>query len=439
MRGTDVRRGIARVALAAIFSVPSLVHAVTARATVVGDVYRVTTQSSFSGWNEVPAAVAGKSATKVTISGNSKIVFRERALRDPVGEGIRLYRVYDSVEYIRKTDKGNEKAGLRPAVRRVLLDPKQGGYLVYSPDVLLQFPELAMIDEHVHLRELETFLPTGELTAGRSWDASTSAIVELTGVDAVESGRVVCVVSGEIEINGRKFVQISANGRVVARSGPARARCDIRGGVYVDPSTGRFVSIRTIGRQETLGADDRVVSSLDVDYQVLVEPLAEDGDFAAADVSKLPSAPTPEMLQLVFDSPSHGVRFEHARHWLVQSVDPGRIVFAGPDVSFVVTAEADGKTPSTSDYFTQVEKFLKEQKIVANLVRPARESTSDAGRIGNFRYEATLKDRPSILDYWIVERKGRGATIAVNAAKSAAPERLGEVESIARRMSFAKP
>lgn len=401
-----------------------------------GESYRVTTQSTFSGWSAPPGGEDGKKPPRVEFSGSSKIVFRERALK-AAGDGrLRFLRLYEASDYVRKTAGGEERAALRPRVKRVLLDPDQAGYVIYSPDDRLQAPELAMIDEHARRPGLEAFLTSGELTPGRTWNAPSAAIMELTGVDEVASGVVVCKVEKVVEIGARRLLQISANGAVTARTGPARARCEIRGGIYVDAATGKFVSLRTIGKQETFGPDDRLAASLDVDYQVLVEPAADDADLSDEAVARLPAAPTPEMLMIAFESPAHGVQFEHPRRWSVQRVDSHQILLASPDGSFVVSTGKNSETPSTSEYFATVEKHLKEQNIQATLARAARESASNAGRIGAFRFEATINGRPSVLDYWVVERKGRGATVAVNAARAAAPELLPEVERIVRTMRF---
>jgi hypothetical protein len=434
------RRGAGRATLqlGAVFAavVAGPAFGVEWRPMAPGEAYRVTTQSAFSGWSAPPAGEAGKKNPRVEFTGSSKIVFRERALQAPSGGRLRFFRIYEASEYVRKTGGGEERGGLRPQVKRILLDPDKDGHVIYSPDDRLQFSELAMIDEHVRRPGLEAFLTTGELTPGRTWKAPPAAIIELTGVDEVVSGEVVCKVEKIMEIGSRRLLQISANGAVAARAGPARARCEIRGGLYVEPATGRFVSLRTIGKQETFGPDDQIVASLDVDYQVLVEPLADDPDLSDDAVASLPAAPSPEMLMIAFESAAHGVQFEHARRWSVQRIDPHQILLAAPDGAFVVSTSKESKTPATSEYFETVEKHLKDRNVQATLVRAARESTSEAGRIGAFRFEATLDGRPSVLDYWVVERKGRGATVAVNAARSAAPELLPEVERIVRTMRF---
>lgn len=430
-----VTASLAALFLVALANVSTAVETLQTKA---GDIYRVTTTSSFSGWNQIPPTDPQMEPKRVALSGRSKVVFRERALPSSRNSALRFLRVYETIDSSRKIGDVEEKASLRPAVRRILLDPEPGGYLIYSPDATLQFPELAMIDEHVHLPALEEFLPSGELTPGRTWEAPSAALAELTGVDAIESGQVTCKVEGAVPLGRKEYLQISATGTVMAKAGPMRVRCEIRGGVYVDPASGRLLSLRAIGRQETLGPNDTVTASLDVDYQVLAEPLAADPDLSDEVVSSIPSKPTEQSLLLTFESTSPQVRFDHHRRWILQRVEPGRIFFAGPDVSFVVTVEPEGKTPTADEYLKQVQTHLSEQKLDAKLVRPTRETKSEAGRIGNFRFETVLNNRESILDYWVIERGRLGATIAVNAAKAAPKELLAEVEAVVRGMSFDK-
>lgn len=430
---------VARFTGLLVLTLNSLADGVETRRTQVGDVNRITSSRSFSGWNQTGPTDPNKDAKRVDFSGQSNVVFRERILPSRMGSALRLFRVYDSVENSRRIDQTEDKASLRRAVRRILLDPEPGGYLLYSPDAKLQFPELAMFDDHFHLPALEEILDPGELTIGKTWNATAIALGEFTGVDSVESGQVKCKVEGVVPLVGKDYLQISAMGAFLGRAGPLRVRCNVRGGMYVDPNSGRLISIRVMGQQETLGEKDDVVASMEVDYQVLVEPITGDVELSDEAVAKLPAQPPEEALLLAFESVAPQVRFDHHRRWLLQRIEPGRLFFAGPEVSFVVTVEPEGKCPSIDEYFRQVQEHLAKEKLEASLARPARETKSEAGRIGHFRFEAALNQRPSILDYWVVERNGRGATIAVNAAKSVAKELLAEVEAIVRHMTFTKP
>ena len=287
----------------------------------IGDRYRVTNQSEFSGWGDTPAP-DGKKTVRNEFSGKSKVVYRERLLPGKGVEGLpRFFRIYDSIDYDRTMGGHTEKMGLRPDLRRVLFDPSPNGYVVYSPDIKLQYPDLAMIDEHVHLLDLLRFVPKQDLKVGDAWDADPVALAELTGVNRIESGTVRCKVEGSIKIKDRDFTQISGVGNFMGMNGPIPSRNNLRVGIYIDPKTGWFSRMRAVGTQETIGPDDQVVGLVNVDYQVLLEPLPEVAELNDDAVAKLPPEPTPALLSLLFESPIHGLRFEQSRGWVLQRVE----------------------------------------------------------------------------------------------------------------------
>jgi CxxC motif-containing protein len=404
-----------------------------------GAMYRVTNQSDFTGWGEVPSS-DGKSTQRSEFSGKSKVVYRERIVPGKNNGGPpRLFRLYDLIEYDRNIGGNAEKAGLRANLKRVLLDPVDKGYVIYSPDAKLQYPDLAMLDEHVHLLDLVKFIPSAELKVGDVWDADPIALAELTGVDQIESGSVRCKVEGILKIKDRPFLQISGVGNIVGTNGPIKSRNNLRLGLYVDPENGQFSRMRAVGTQETLAPDNRVVGNINVDYQVLVEPLREDADLNDDAVGKLPAEPTEALLALDFESPFHGVRLQQSRKWILQRVDGSRLYFAGPDISFVVTAEPKGETPTPKDFQTEVMKFIADQKLEVKESIPLEDLKEGDANLAHFQMKGKVRSRPSILDYWVIVRGDRGATVAVNAAESVPKELVDEVAQIVKSITFFEP
>lgn len=406
----------------------------------VGDQYRIVNSSRFKGWTEVPPAAADKEPTRSEFAGASKVVFRERQLPpSPKDPASRLFRLYDAVEYTRSVGDKEEKARLRQQVRRVLLDPLEKGFVIYSPDGPMRLAELSMLSDHSHLPQLETFLPEKELKVGDTWPAESSALCELTGLDSIESGAVECKFEGEVTIQDVPFAQISAAGRFVGLTGSQKSSCQLRAGIYLDPKTARFVSMRAVGKQETLGPNGKPVGEVQVDFQVLVEPSEADAELADAAIAQLPAESTPELLRLVFEIPERGFRLTHSRQWILQRVDADRFFFAGPNVSFVVTLEPDGKVPTPQAYKDQVVSYMKEQKIETKETKPIESKDLAAGSIGHFQFEATIKERASLLDYWVRSTGTRGITIASNAASPVAEGVLADLESIVNSAEFFEP
>jgi hypothetical protein len=428
------------VAFVVLSLLPSIGWGITPVRSKVGDQYRIVNSSRFKGWTEIPPAAADKEPIRSEFAGASKVVFRERQLppapKDPAS---RLFRVYDAVEYNRSVGEKEEKARLRQQVRRVLLDPLAQGFVIYSPDGPMRLAELSMLSDHSHLPQLETFLPEKDLKVGDTWPADNSALCELTGLDSIESGTVECKFEGEVTIQDVPFVQISASGNFVGLTGSQKSRCQLRAGIYLDPKTARFVSMRAVGKQETLGPNDKPAGEVQVDFQVLVEPSQDDAELADAAVDQLPAVSTPELLRLVFEIPERGFRLTHSRQWILQRVDADRFFFAGPNVSFVVTLEPDGKLPSPQAYQDQVVSYMKEQKIETKETKPIESKEIEGGAMGHFQFEATIKERVSLLDYWVRSVADRGITVASNAASPVAEGVLADLESIVASAEFFQP
>ncbi|MBY0586843.1 hypothetical protein K2X85_06685 [bacterium] len=420
--------------------------------TKVGDQYRVVNSSRFKGWaetalpDEKPSPAGSKTPpppkelNRTEFSGSSKVVFRERQLPSaPPADGTRLFRAYDIVEYARNLGEQEEKARLRQQVRRVLLDPMEKGFVIYSPDGPMRLAELSMLADHSHLPLLETFLPEKELKVGDTWPADSKALVELTGLDSVESGSVECKYEGEVTIQDIPYAQISATGSFIGITGGQRSRCNLRAGLYLDAKTNRFVSMRAVGKQETLGPEDKVLGEVQVDFQVLIEPADNDKELNDQVVTKLPTQATPDLLRLVFELPEKGFRLVHGRQWILQRVDGDRFFFAGPNVSFVVTLEPEDKVPTVESYRDQVAHYMKDQKIETKPSQPPETKEIDGLSLSHFQYQAKIKDRPSLLDYWVLSMGNRGLTIASNAADPAPEGVLADLSAMIARIELFDP
>jgi hypothetical protein len=102
----------------------------------------------------------------------------------------------------------------------------------------------------------------------------------------------------------------------------------------------------------------------------------------------------------------------------------------------VVTVESPGKTPTTSEFFDQVQKYAAQEKLSLKLTRPAADTPATDGNIGRFQFAGTVKNRESLLDYFVVTRGNRGATIAAN-ANSEVPRALqDEIIAIVQSIRF---
>lgn len=404
-----------------------------------GDTYRVSTKSTLKGYLELPDPKTNQ-PRRIAIDGTARVVYRERALRaDAAGQIDRVFRVYDLVDYQRKVDDQQQEAKLRDAVRRVALHRRDGAAVPYSPDGPLQWTEIDLIRTHIYAPLLDGFLGNGPLKEGATWDAGKSAVAELTGLQPLESGVAACSYNGTVEFQGKRLGQIAFTGTVVGRTDEGRSRNTINGAAYIDQATSRLQSLRATGERALIDANDKVVGRLAVDYQHVMTPIAGDADLADDVVAKLPDEPGEAQTALLYEHAGLGARLLHSRRWLLESVRENQITLRHEADTLVIHVEAEGKTPALRQYHTEVLDYLRRAKFVLSQTTKPQEVVSEAGRIGRFRVEGELDRKPIVLDYWVVERGKRGATVAARLRPESVKNLAADVQKIARELEFTTP
>lgn len=405
-----------------------------------GDEYRLQTKSSLKGYLELPPEKEAKAGKRITINGNSEVVFRERAVReDANGQVDQVLRLYDKVEFKRKLADQDQEGTLRDAVHRIVLQTKDDTDIPYSLDGPLQWTEIDLIRTHTSVASINGLLPNGEVTVGSQWEATERAARDLSGLEPLDSGRLQCTYRGTIEHEGRLLGQIAFSGVLRGRTVDGPVKDAINGAMYVDVGTGRVASLRAIGERTVLDKDSKDIGELDVDYQVVVSYTPNDPELSDAVIRQIPPQPSDELTSLVLEHPLLGVRILHPRRWIMETVDGRDVYFRRGKNSLVLHVEETGKSPTPDQYEQQVGEYMKKEKIVATPVGKLRAVTSDAGTLGNFRLSATLKGEPRILDYWVVSRGNQGATLAAQLIDEDLQHSLGDVEQIVRQIEFIPP
>lgn len=407
--------------------------------------YRVSTKSRLTGKLELPAVndkAERKGLRSVTIDGTAKVAYRERILDvDASGRPTRTVRLYDVVEYERNIADQQQKATLRPTVRRIVVDRRGAEELAYSPDGPLQWTEWDLLKTHEYVPAIVGLLPPSNAPKTQTWTAEKLAASELSGLQKVESGKLTCSWNGTIEHEGAKLGQIVFDGTLVGVSTEGRTRNTVRGALYVELSTMAASSLHALGILELLGDNDRVVGRLESDYQLMVRRI-NDPSVPSAAALKLTETPASTATHLVYEHPAMGIRIQHPRSWTLSSVDANRLTLENGTNSVAMNIEKEKRVPTLADYRREVRQHLETLgstgiKITAE--GEPQEVTSTAGRIGRFRIEAINAGKPLILDHWVMERGSRGVTVASRLQPSEASNLSPEVERIVRSMEFFIP
>lgn len=423
-----------------LFHGPKDANAQTARRIVPGDQYRVVTKNTLKGHLLLPRA-KGMAPENFPLEGVGLVKYRERALAaDEQGQIGRVLRLYDTLELKRKVKDEDQVGGLRPAVRRVILQRRDNVEIPFSPDGPLQWSEIDLIRTDCLLSSLEGFLPTGNLVVGSRWQATRLATVELTTLSTLESGSFLCEYQGLIDHESSKLGLIAFGGTVIGATEEGRSRNHVRGAIYLDPATQRLQYLRVQGKRELLDDRDQSVGNLEVDFQLATKPIVDDPELSDSVVRTLPTAPTDENTALVYEHPGLGIKLLHPRRWFLASVQGNQLLLTKGENSVVIHLERAGETPSTKAYRDEVSQYLAAQRFPIRATSDVEEAPpSKHGRLGHFAFDVQLEGKPVTLDYWAVERGQQGATLAARLASAEAATLQRDIQFLARQLAFFKP
>ncbi|MFO0945929.1 MAG: hypothetical protein U1D30_08290 [Planctomycetota bacterium] len=170
-----------------------------------------------------------------------------------------------------------------------------------------------------------------------------------------------------------------------------------------------------------------------------VAAVANDQEFTPAALAQLPKEPTDELLMLTWSDPELMLSFVFPRAWNVRRTGERDVLLSLGNNSLVLHPEPEGKTPTTVEYADEVNRYLTSNRHPYSTVRPPQEAVSAAGRVGHFQFATTLERNPIVLDYWVVQRGSRGATMAGRVESDQATRLASDIERIVRSLRFLSP
>ncbi|QDU59236.1 hypothetical protein Pan216_00630 [Planctomycetes bacterium Pan216] len=404
-----------------------------------GDRYSVRSRSTLKGTLSLPPTKEGDAPRRLEVNGTATVRYRERPLEvNDQGRIDRVLRLYDGVKYERTVGDQQQEAGLRDDVKRVVLVRRNGRDIPYSPDAPLSWTEIDLLQTHVLVPVLERFLPKGSFAKGSTWDVPKEAVLELTGLDALESGTLHCTHHGVIDLSGRALEQIGFEGTLLGKTEDGQVRDLIRGGVYLDEKTRRLQSIRALGTRQLLDRDRKVVGELEVDYGLILTPLEDDPELTDKVVAAIPG-PTDELTALLYEHPGLGGRVLHPRHWLLTSAVDRQMTFESHGNALVIHWEKDGETPSGKQYREDILKHLADTNVKVTASTPVSKSTAKSGELETFRIDAVEKGTPTVLAYGVLRSGKRGVTLAGRFRAEDASRLGGDLLAFARGIEFFQP
>ncbi|HET6575216.1 MAG TPA: hypothetical protein VFG68_16535 [Fimbriiglobus sp.] len=404
------------------------------------EAYRVELKVRLSGRLAIPQE-SGKPPQVLPMSGESTVIYDERVLPTDEPRTARTVRAYREVEFARTAGGKDQKAEVRPSVRRmVVLRSDRGKKAPFSPDGPLTWGEIDVVRTDVFSPALVPgLLPPQPVRPGDRWRLTPAAVVELTDLDPIAAGELVAEFVSVVTISNKRYAKLGVSGSVrgAAEDGTSRQKFDGIG--YFDLEANRLTYLNLKGTRELFGPDGKTVSGrIDGTFVMTRGPAGKTSDISEAALRGVELRPTAANTELLYDNPDLGLRFQYPRRWRVGVVQGRQVTLdesSGGGV--LITVEPAASLPAADKYLAEVRDYLKAQGAsVIEATVPRR--VSDRPRLDRFALVAEVKKEKVRLEYAVLSQPEGGATVSAR-LPWAEREELGRgVERVLRTLSITK-
>jgi hypothetical protein len=395
-----------------------------------GSEYHVVSQSVIRG--ELLAPVAkDKPPERIKIAGKSSIDYVERVLPvDARDADFKSLRVYETIAFRKTAGDRTDEMTLRPAVRRLVFMKKGLHKVPFSPDGPLLWAEIDLLRTDIVVPALAGLLPERAVAPGDTWKASTAAVAELTDLEKVDTGELVCTFDKLIANGPRTIAQVSFTGTMtgVNEDGPTRQR--LSGKLQFDLTAQRITYLKVEGKHDLLDADGKDAGRITGTFELTRLAATGHPALAEAAVKGLDLNPSPENTKLLYHTPEAGVRFVHPRNWRVVRTTGRQITVDETEGSgLLVTLDTADGVPSAARYLREALKELQERGAKV-LDRSAPERLADG--IDSFTIDAEFGKEKVVMAYFIVRQEKGAATLAARVPDRFRDVRLKELDGLVR-------
>jgi hypothetical protein len=401
--------------------------------------YKVELKVEISGRMSVPDG-KDKPPRIVTVIGISALSYDERVLPSDDKDAEKTIRAYRSVEIKRTVGGVDQEAGIRAAVRRMVVLRSANGKSPFSPDGPLTWAEIDVIRTDVFAPALVPgILPGKAVTPGDVWPLSADAVRELTDMDKVDAGGFTTKFVGVVRISNRDFARLELTGSVkgVDDLGPGKHTID--GTAYFDLGDGMLTYVSLKGTHDLLDGAGRVVGRIDGRFVLTRGPVGAAEDLSDAALKSFDMKPNADNSQLLYDNPALGVRFLYPRRWRVGAVQGRQVTLDGPNgAGMLLTIEPPARLPTAAAYLAETEEFLRKQKAaVAKVDRPVRAAETPFP-VDRFGFDAEMDGEKVRMEYAVLTQPEGGVTVAARLARADAAALTGDLERVLKKLAVTK-
>jgi hypothetical protein len=405
--------------------------------------YHVSIREESAGELKLPAEGDKPAPPPVEVRGRGAFDYDERVLDpgSPDWPAPKTLRVYRKVELERTVGGQPQEAGLRPAVRRLVILRRGHREVPFSPDGPLTWEEINLVSKDVFTPALAAgLLPNRPVAPGDRWPAAAMAVEELTDMDRVEDGSLECRFEEVTSVGGRRLARVRLTGSVrgVNEDGPNRQQLD--GFFYFDLESNHLSYLSLDGVHFLLDKDGQVTGRVAGRFVLTRQAHSRSPELRDEAVRPLALEPNAENSLLLYDNPDLGVRLLHPRRWRVGMVRGRQVTLDEATGSgLLLTVELPADVPAGAVYAAEVQGYLAKQKVKVLRADAPRRVQGPPDELEQFGLDAEIDGKRSRLEYYVVRQAAGGATLAARLAPADLAALQRDAERIARSVRIAAP
>jgi hypothetical protein len=378
-----------------------------------GHAYQVSSRVELGGTLTLPPEKGHSAGRNLSIAGKSAIEYEERILAATDGKVQKTARLYQRMDFERKVAGQHELSALRPAVRRLVILRRQNVEVPFSPDGPLTWHEIDLIRTDVFTPALAGLFPDRAVQPGARWQATRTAILELTDMERLDEGGLLCQLRELTTVGGRQVARVDFRGSVRGPGEDGPTRHELDGYLFFDIA-GQYLSYLSMrGVQSLLERDGKVAGKIEGNFVLTRRPVqvsAALGDAALRDVSLEPTA---ENTLLLYDNTELGLRFLYPRRWRVAGVHGRQVaVDDGRGNGLLITVEPPARLPTGEQYLQESRAYLLMQKATILRIEPVQVVRKGLPAVEQFGLELQLNGQRARMEYSVVRDAAGGAAIA---------------------------
>jgi hypothetical protein len=400
--------------------------------------YHVSCRVEVSGTLSLPPEKAQGTSKKLDVTGNSAIEYDERILETgkdgPAHKSIRVYR---RIDFQRKVGDQPQESTIRPAVRRLVILRQKEAKAPFSPDGPLTWNEIDLVRTDVFTPILAGLLPDKPVRPGERWAATAAAIRELTDMERIDEGQVECSLAEISTLAKRRHARIDFAGTVrgLNEDGPNRQK--LEGAFYFDLESNHLSYLSLKGISSLLNKEGKALGSVEGRFVLtrqIQRPLPDLSDEALRRVTLEPNA---ENTLLLYENAELGVRFLYPRRWRVAGVHGRQVALDEANGSgLLLTLEPRERVPTGAQFLAESRDWLDKQRArILRIDQPKRLETSP-GELEQFALEVEVKGEKALMDYYVMQQRLGGATVAARLLPADLAALRKETEKIVRSVTI---